>query len=327
MSKVQNESTKGDAVIAELPLACADEKAAVLFMEKQRWGEHVACPRCGSLNVYQMLSKTGERQADHRWRCRDCASVKAKDQFTVRTGTVFEESRIELRHWCYGFWRASTSKKGVSALEIHRHTGISYKSALFMLHRIRFAMNEQDIEPLGSAGGDVEVDELFIGGKPRRQNNGPKVKALRKEKAIVVGLKQRGGKVRPVVVADVTGKSLKDVIRKHVDQSARIMTDEWSGYRGIGKEFARGHETVCHSMYEYARGDVHTNSIEGFFGMVRRGLDGIYHSVSKKHLHRYLSEFEFRHNHREAADGQRTVAAIKAANNKRLTYKQQVGEV
>jgi transposase-like protein len=309
-TKVQNRSTKDDPVIMALPAACSDEKAAVEFMEAQRWGDHPACPRCGDLDVYQMKdAKTGERQANFRWRCHGC-----KEQFTVRIGTVFEDSRIELRHWCFAFWRSATSKKGVSALEIHRQTGLSYKSSLFMLHRIRFAMDEQDIEPLK---GDVEVDEIFIGGKGKRK--------ARKTRLPVVGLKERGGRVRPRVIADVTSKSLKGVIRANVDKSSRILTDEWSGYRGIGMEFEGGHETVRHGTREYVRGDVHTNSIEGFFGMLRRGLDGIYHSVSRKHLHRYLSEFEFRHNHRELDDGERTVAAIRAANNKRLTYAEQVG--
>jgi len=310
-TKVQNRSTKDDPVIMALPAACSDEKAAVEFMEAQRWGDHPACPRCGDLDVYQMKdAKTGERQANFRWRCHGC-----KEQFTVRIGTVFEDSRIELRHWCFAFWRSATSKKGVSALEIHRQTGLSYKSSLFMLHRIRFAMDEQDIEPLK---GDVEVDEIFIGGKGKRK--------ARKTRMPVVGLKERGGRVRPRVIADVTSKSLKGVIRENVDKSSRILTDEWAGYRGIGMEFKGGHETVRHGTREYVRGDVHTNSIEGFFGMLRRGLDGIYHSVSRKHLHRYLSEFEFRHNHRELDDGERTVAAIRAANNKRLTYAEQVGE-
>ena len=132
--------------------------------------------------------------------------------------------------------------------------------------------------------------------------------------------------MRPRIVADVTAKSLKAVLRKNVDPSARVYTDEWSGYRvWVGKEFAGGHETVRHSTNEYARGDVHTNSIEGFFGMLRRGLDGIYHSVSHKHLHRYLAEFEFRHNHRHVSDGERARLAIRAANHKRLTYAEQVG--
>lgn len=315
---VQNQSTKGDPIISALPKACQDEKAAVEFMEKQRWGDHPACPHCGDLDVYQMKdSKTGERQANYRWRCHGC-----KQQFTVRVGTVFEDSRIPMMHWCFAFWRASTSKKGVSALEIHRQTGVSYKSALFMLHRIRFAMNENNTTPLT---GDVEVDEVFIGGRPRHVHKSRETKPRRK--SVVVGLLQRGGQVRPRVVADVTGKSLKGLIRKHVDPSARILTDEGSGYRGIGKEFAGGHESVRHSTFEYVRGDVHTNSVEGFFGMLRRGLDGIYHSVSHKHLHRYLCEFEFRHNHRELSDGERTKRAIRAANHKRLLYKEQTADV
>lgn len=311
MAKVQNTSTKDDIVIAELPRACSDETAAVEFLEKQRWGDHPACPHCGDLDVYKMKSKTGERQTNYRWRCHGC-----KQQFTVRVGTVFEESRAPLRHWCYAFWRASTSKKGVSALEIKRHTGLSYKSSLFMLHRIRFAMQETAPQMLD---GDVEVDEVFIGGVPRHYNNSRKTKSRRK--TIVVGLVQRGGGVRPKIVADVTSASLKTVIRENVERSSRVMTDEWSGYRGLHKEFA-GHQTVCHSMYEYARGDVHTNTIEGFFGMLRRGLNGIYHSVSHEHLHRYLAEFQFRYNNRFLSDGDRTVAAIRSANHKRLMYKE-----
>ena len=314
-SLVQNESTKDDAPIQDVPLACADEKAAVEFFEKQRWGDTPCCPHCGSLSVYQMKATTGERQANFRWRCHDC-----KQQYTVRVGTVFEDSRIPMRHWALGFFRASTSKKGVSALEIHRQTGLSYKSALFMLHRIRLAMDAQDIEPLN---GIVEVDEVFIGGKPRRIQGTRQT--IKKDKAIVVGLKERGGRVRPKVVADVTAKTLKSVIEGNVKHGSRIMTDDWSGYRGLTKA-GWNHESVTHSSptFEYARGDVTTNSIEGFFGMLKRGLHGIYHSVSKKHLHRYLSEFEFRHDNGQLSDGQRMVKAIRSANNKHITYRQLV---
>jgi transposase-like protein len=315
---VQNQSTKGDAIIEALPLACVDEKAAVEFMEQQRWGKLPACPLCGDMNVYQMRdSKTGERQANFRWRCRGC-----KEQFTVRIGTVLEDSRIPFRHWCYAFWRASTSKKGVSALEIHRQTGLCYKSSLFLLHRVRYAMDEAPVEPMK---GDVEVDEVFIGGRARRSNNSRIGKP--NKKTVVIGIKERGGRVRPRVIADVTGPTLKQAIRDNVHPSARILTDEWSGYRGIGKEFAGGHETVRHRTYEFARGDVSTNQIEGFFGMLRRGLDGIYHSVSRKHLHRYLCEFQFRHDHRGLTDGQRTKHAIRSANGKRLMYRQVVDAV
>src|SRR5581483_6196245 len=146
--------------IEDIPLACCDEAAAVEFLEKQRWGDTPACMKCGSVDVYKMTDiKTGKRNSRYLWRCHDC-----KEQYTVRIGTVFEDSRIELRHWCYAFWRAATSKKGVSALEIHRQTGLSYKSSLFMMHRIRFAMADSAPEPLS---GPVEVDETYVGGKPR----------------------------------------------------------------------------------------------------------------------------------------------------------------
>src|SRR6266513_1416383 len=149
----------GSQVVAELPRACSDELAAVEFLERQRWGDSPACPRCGATDVYQMKGRDGERNTRFLWACRDCG-----DQYTVRIGTVFEDSRIPLRHWCYAFWAACASKKGVSALQIKRQTGVSYKSALFMMHRIRWAMAEA---PTGPLGGIVEADETYVGGKPR----------------------------------------------------------------------------------------------------------------------------------------------------------------
>jgi len=313
-TKVQNRSTKGDKTLQALPAACSDERTAIEFMEFQRWGDCPACPCCGSVDVYQMKdSKTGARQANYRWRCKDC-----KKQYTVRIGTVFEDSRIELRHWCFGFWRASTSKKGVSALEIHRQTGLSYKSSLFMLHRIRFAMAPADSNPLT---GIVEVDETYIGGKPRYPGE---EREKWTSKVPVMAMLERNGRVRPKVIADVTAKTLQFAIRENVDRRARIMTDEHASYSGIGHFYEGGHETVNHSIREYARGDVTTNGVEGFFSILKRGLHGIYHSVSKEHLHRYVAEYEFRHNHRELEDGPRTTAAIKAAEGKRLTYKEVV---
>jgi transposase-like protein len=317
MSKVQNRSTKNDPVLEALPLACANEGAAVEFMEKQRWGEHAACPRCGDMDVYQMKNQnTGERQVNYRWRCKGC-----KQQYTVRTGTVFEDSRIELRHWCYAFWRAATSKKGVSALEIKRQTGLSYKSSLFLLHRIRFAMNNS---MPGMLSGPIEADETYVGGKPR---NPLRTKAEREahfaKKPAVLAIVERGGRVRTGVIADVTAKTLKDALRENVNPPAStLFTDELIGYRRVGKEFAGGHFTTTHSKREYVRGDAHSNTVEGFFSTVKRGLNGIYHAVSKEHLHRYLCEFEFRYNHRNMDDGDRTHAVIKASEGKRLTYEE-----
>lgn len=254
---IQNRSTKADSVIRYLPRACADEQEAVEFMEYQRWEGRSGCPKCGDVDVYQMKdSKTGERQANYRWRCKGC-----KQQFTVRTGTVFEDSRIPLRHWCYAFWRASTSKKGVSALEIHRQTGLSYKSALFMLHRIRFAMADSATPPLT---GTIEADETYVGGKPRKHQGKRYLKSLA-NKTPVVALVERGGQVKTQVVANVTAKTIRRVIAENVDPSnSRLMTDEHPSYTSIGRSFQGGHQVVTHSRGEYVRGDATTNTVEGF---------------------------------------------------------------
>lgn len=314
--KVQNRSTKDPIIQQEIPRACMDEKAAVEFMEKQRWGGEPSCAQCGSLKVYQMKdAKTGERQANFRWRCQDC-----KEQYTVRIGTVFEDSRIPLRHWCFGFWRAATSKKGVSALEIHRQTGISYKSSLFMLQRIRFAMSNSVPDPLK---GEVEVDETYVGGKPRYKGQSKTGRGTRKTQ--VVAMVERQGRVKTTVNAkNLTKQTLGEIVLNNVDRSSKLITDDYNPYKGLGKHFAGGHHTVNHSRKEYVRGDIHSNTIEGFFSIVKRGLNGIYHNVSKEHLHRYMAEFEFRYNYRELEDSQRTIQAIKMAEGKRLTYRQSV---
>lgn len=329
-TKVQNRSTKGDGVTAALPRACADELAAVEFLEAQRWGGHPACPRCGSESVQQLMGRDGKRQTDSRWACRDCRKAKGKWQYTVRIGTVFEDSRVPLRHWCYAFWRAATSKKGVSALEIKRQTGLSYKSALFLLNRIRFAMADSEPGLLGPKTGIVEADETYIGGKVRRHSladigdrrRGPSHKA---QKPIVAAVVERGGSVKTKIIPRATAENLRPFLFSNADKSARLMTDEYVGYRKLGKEFA-SHETVEHGRLEYARGDVTTNTIEGFFSIVKRGLNGIYHAVSKEHLHRYLAEFEFRYNNRELEDGARIAKAVRASEGKRLMYRQPVVE-
>jgi len=265
-----------------------------------------------------MNQKTGERQAGFRWRCRGC-----KEQFTVRIGTVFEDSRIPIRHWCFAFWRAATSKKGVSALEIHRQTGVSYKSALFMLHRIRYAM-APDAIPENKLTGIVEVDETFVGGKPRHNSLGNRRKKGRgTDKQPVVAMIQRGGGVRTRVVTNVSTKTLKEAMRENVDTNSRIMTDELILYKWTESEFA-DHQTVCHSAGEYVNGEAHVNTAESFFALLKRGLNGNYHAVSKKHLHRYLAHAGFLYNNRELEDGERVIAAIKSSEGKRLMYKEPI---
>lgn len=304
-------------LIAEIPLACSDETAAVELFESMRWGSTPCCVKCGSVDVYQMKdAKTGERSKRFLWRCRDC-----KEQYTVRIGTVYEESRLPLRHWAYAFWRGATSKKGVSALEIKRHCQISYRSALFLMNRIRFAM-APDLPTAPPLMGIVECDETYVGGKPRYR--GHKQGWSRANKTAVFAAVERGGQIRRQVIADVTGKTLKAAIRQVVDPRATIMTDEHSGYRGIGKEFAGGHETVVHRRREYARGEATTNTVESSFALIKRGIIGTYHNVSREYLHRYLWQFDFVWNGRKLNDGERTVAAIQAAEGKRLMYKSAV---
>jgi transposase-like protein len=308
----ESENLAKSEIIGEIPLACCDELAAVEFFERQIWQGKPLCPHCQSTNVYKMVdAKTGQRNKRYLWRCHDC-----KEQFTVRIGTVLEESRIPLRHWAYAFWRAATSKKGVSAMEIKRQTQLSYPSALFLLHRIRFAMTPEP-ETAPKMTGTVECDETYVGGKPR-PGTGVHKRGRGTSKTPVLGIVQRDGNIHRRVVADVSAATLKSAIRECVDNQARIVTDENLAYRGLGKEFAGGHQTVNHSNREYARGDVWTNTAESSFALIKRGLTGIYHAVSKEHLHRYLGEFDFRWNTRRLNDGERTSLAIQGASGKRL---------
>jgi len=257
-------------------------------------------------------AKTGERNKRFLWRCHDC-----KEQYTVRIGTIYEESRLPLRHWVYAFWRACTSKKGVSALEIQRQCQISYKSALFLMNRIRFVM-APDLPTAEPLTGIVEVDETYVGGKPRWPNVGKRGRGT--QKIPVFAAVERGGQIRRMVVADVTGKTLKDAIRKCVDPRSAIVSDEMHSYKGIGNEFEGGHHTIAHGAKEYARGPVNTNTVESSFALVKRGIIGTYHNVSREYLHRYLWQFDFVWNTRKLNDGERTIEAIKAAEGKRLMY-------
>ncbi len=302
------------AIIGQIPLACANELAAVEFLEHHRWNGSPCCVHCQSANVYKMVDdETGQRNKRFLWRCRDC-----KEQYTVRIGTVYEESRIPLRHWCYAFWRASTSKKGVSALEIKRHCQISYKSALFLMHRIRFALTPGNGKKLK---GLIEADETYVGGKPR-PGTGLHKRGRGTSKSPVFAVVERNGRIRRRVVANVSRKTLRGVMLELVDRRSKIVTDESASYLGIGNRFTGRHVFVTHAKGEYARdGWIHTNTAESSFALLKRGLHGIFHAVSKEHLHRYIGEFDFRWNTRRLNDGDRTVAAIQSATGKRLMYR------
>jgi transposase-like protein len=308
------------AVIAVIPAACADEQTAVEFFEWQRWNGKPTCPHCKSADVYKMTDRDGTRNRRFLWRCRSC-----KEQYTVRIGSIFEDSRLPLRHWAYAFWRACTSKKGVSAREIQRQCQITYKSALFLMHRIRFAVTE-DVHPNAwnkKFDGTCEIDETYVGGKPRPQagNAGP---AEIKPKSPVVAMLERGGRVRTKVVATVNHKNLNKFIHSNVKKSATVNTDQFAVYNVLLRPWAR-HDRVNHSRKEYARtnpdGTVsHVNTAESFFSLLKRGIMGTFHSLTPEHLHRYCHEFSFRWNTRQLNDGERVTKAITIATGKRLRY-------
>lgn len=316
MNKIEKKASEARSeIVKHLPRACMEEAAAVEFLERQRWGGEPFCPHCGCIGGVKQLKDHGTDQRNKRflWWCPDCGK-----QFTVRVGTVFEDSRIPLRHWCFAFWASCASKKGVSAKQIQRQCQISYKSALFLMHRIRFAMTEP--EGARKLQGTVEADETYNGGKPRIKGISKHGRGTSKQP--VMAIVQRNGKVRTRVVANVSSKILKGAIREEVSKSARIMTDDLSSYHGLGKEFSGGHETVNHTAGEYVRGDAFTNTAESFFALLKRGIHGTFHSVSRKHLHRYLGEFGFRWNTRKNSDGERVRKAITGAEGKRLMYRE-----
>ena len=259
----------------------------------------------------------GEAHRAGLFQCNNCGQ-----QFTVTIGTIFEDSHIPLRKWLMAFALLCSAKKGISALQLQRELDLgSYRTAWFMCHRIREAMKR---EPLaGLLRGQVEVDETYIGGKPRPKAGEPKAKPGRgTKKTPVVALVERGGRVRVRKIEHVDAATLKRAIRDNVHRDSMILTDEWPAYRGIGKEFRWGHYTVNHSAGEYARGGAYTNTAESFFSLLKRGIVGSFHHVSVEHLDRYCDEFGFRWDTRGLNDSDRTAIALKQAKGKRLTYRQ-----
>jgi transposase-like protein len=294
-----------------------DEDAAREHIEASRWPNGVNCPHCGSLNVMRMGGKT---QAGY-FLCRDCA-----DKFTCRTGTVMERSHIPLHKWLMAMMLLSSSKKGVSAHQVHRMLGVTYKTAWFLCHRIREAMGED--APAGGLGGEgkiVEVDETYVGGKAKNRAHGEPA-----PKKAVVSLIERDGRARSFHVASVTADTVRSIIRTNASRKSTLMSDEANFYSRVGTEFA-AHHAVDHTRKEYAYADLpsgHTVSInvsENFYSILKRGITGTYHSVSEAHLHRYLKEFDFRYNNRSklgVEDAERAALTLKGIEGKRLTYNQ-----
>jgi transposase-like protein len=293
------------------------------WLENLRWPEGPVCSHCGTIGHAYKTKKPGWYR---------CAEKECRKDFTVTTGTVMERSHIPLQKWLMGFYLLNASKKGISAHQLHRALGLDYKSAWFMCHRIREAMRTGGLGPLGGEGKIVEADETYYGpvekAKVRTKTTSGRSFTKRgsgpANKRPIVALVERGGNVRTFHVPVADKDSVTKIVRENIAQESRLHTDESKLYFGSAQHFA-SHETVKHSIGEYARGDVNTNSAEGYFSIFKRGMRGVYQHCKEKHLHRYLAEFDHRYNHRVAlgySDIDRTLAAIKGIEGKRLMYRQ-----
>jgi|CXWL01.1.fsa_nt_gi transposase-like protein len=306
-----------------------DEKAAFAWVEKKLWPNGPICPHCGGVERISKMQGKATRLGLHK--CYQC-----RQQFTVKVGTVFEQSHVALNVWLQAIALMSSSKKGISSNQLHRTLGVTLKTAWFMSHRIRMAMVDGRLGPLGGAGKVVEVDETYHGkvetplknrkdtGKPLKKAKGGYGPA---NKRAIVALVERGGSARTFHVAEASAEVVAKIVRDNIDPASRLHTDASSLYLGVGKEFAE-HASVRHSMGEYVRYEngeaIHNNSAESYFSVFKRGMKGVYQHCSEKHLHRYLAEFEFRHNARVALgvdDGVRADKLLAGVVGKRLTYR------
>jgi transposase-like protein len=292
-----------------------DAEKAREWLEMQRWPQGPHCTHCGSFSVTGLSGKA------HRpgvYQCNDC-----RQQFTVTTGSVMERSKIPLNKWLLAMHLMASSKKGYSAHQLHRTLGITYQSAWFLAHRIREAMGNDKSGPLGGEGKTVEIDETYFGDKDRVTKRTKRGKSGHASKRAVVSLVERGGRSRTFHIERATVANVRDVIVRNVSRKSVLHTDESKLYTGVGGEFSK-HETVKHTAGEYVRGDVHTNTVEGYFSIFKRGMKGIYQHCGEAHLHRYVAEFDFRYSNRSGLgveDTERASKIISQAAGKRLTYR------
>ncbi len=299
-----------DPNLVELASYFADEEKSIEFLESIRWPNGPVCPHCSHGKAYHLKGKPGTKKRSNRkvWKCAGC-----RKKFSVSKGTIFEDSSIPLNKWLAAFYLMCSSKKGVSAKQLERSIGVTYKTAWFLAHRIRHAMGKSPLSD--KLKGIVEVDETYVGGKGYGKRGRGAVK-----KTPVVSLIQRDGEAKSFHVDNVKGRTLKGLISREVEGSAHIMTDQFLSYKGLDRQFA-SHNVIDHGK-EYVRGIVHTNFAESYFSLLKRGIVGTFHHVSRTHLYRYLDEFDFRWNTRKLNDGQRTVFALQQCEGKRLTFRQ-----
>jgi transposase-like protein len=297
-----------------------DEEAARKHLEAVRWPEGPYCPFCGQFDTVKPLG--GKSMGAGWYHCSYC-----RDKFTVRVGSIFERSKIPLHQWLQGFYLMASSKKGMSAHQLHRTLRVTYKTAWFMAHRIREAMRNDKAVPLGGTGKVVEADETYYGSQDK-----PRVSKHRKgrpftrggksspgQKRAIVALVERDGEARTFHVAVADLATVANIVNKNIGKESRLHTDESKLYTHLGRRFAE-HGTIKHSFGEYVRGDIHTNTVEGYFSIFKRGMSGIYQHCAEKHLHRYLAEFDFRYNARKITDTERAAKAILWSAGKRLRY-------
>lgn len=299
-----------------------DEEAAFRFVEGLIWASGPVCPKCGG--VYRISAIKANPEKRVRYGLKKCGQCKS--QFTVRMGTIFEESKLPLHKWLQAIYLMCSSKKGISAKQLERTLEVTYKTAWFLAHRIREAMRSGELAPFGQDGGAVEVDETYIGREP-----GKPVKRAFHHKMKVLSLVDRStGQVRSVVVDNIRPATIAPIVLDNLHREARLMTDEAGHYLAVGRQFAE-HGVVRHGQDEYVSTDdrtIHTNTMEGYFSIFKRGMKGVYQHCSKKHLHRYLAEFDFRYSNRSALDcedQERAMRAVIGGVGKRLTYRRADG--
>ena len=296
-----------------------NEETAYKFIEAKLWPHGVVCPHCAVVGDHYALK--GKTTRIGLWKCKDC-----RKPFTVKIGTIFEASHIKLNLWLQAIFLISSSKKGISSNQLHRTLGITLKSAWFMSHRIREAMKSNDISLVGNNGGDVEVDKTFIGNDRTVKPRGARKGRGYAHKNKVLSLVDRStGQARSVVVDDLKVSTLLPILQSNISPNARVLTDDASHYFKMRKNF-RDHKTVMHEIKEYVSASdptVHTNTIEGFFSIFKRGMKGIYQHCGHNHLNRYLAEFDFRYSNRMANginDTERAKKLLLGVKGKRLTY-------
>lgn len=298
-----------------------DERAACAFLEALIWPNGPTCPHCGNADPTRIIRMAGKSTRIGVHNCREC-----RKPFSVKVGTVFESSHVPLRLWLQAVHLLCSSKKGISSNQLHRILGVTLKTAWFMSHRIREAMRDGTLAPMGGTGSIVEIDETLSGrvlGSPKPKGGG--VGYGFKWRNIVLTLVERGGSARSFHVDGTTIGTLIPIIRANVVRESAVMTDQAGWYKNLKTEagVAR-HETADHSKEEYVRGDVHTNTVEGYYSILKRGMKGVYQHCAEKHLHRYLSEFDFRYSNRirlGVNDAERADRALKGIVGKRLTYR------